>query len=278
MRGVYAVAALIPHHPWPRGSSTWLGKDDEPQKRTWEKAPRRARRPSCCSVLFRFCDPDLVCSQREEKTLGPRILKLKGGPGSQLLKRKGMVRTFTRLFCASWPGRLLPGEGRIQACARAGPEVREKALSRTRVSAGPSPCRGPHLPSWVRILLLQTLEDGLWLCWHKELWRPKSPGASPAQAALPSLLSCLEPRRGRDGSPEAARFGTFLAGRRWTGKLHLFFRNFHVWGLCPQVPELGKHVGSGVCMSWGAQRGPGGPAGQRGVPIHARLTREAEQR
>lgn len=56
-----------------------LGKDDEPWKKSWEKAPRRGRRPPCCFVSFSFCDPDLLCSQRGERTLGPRILKLKGG-------------------------------------------------------------------------------------------------------------------------------------------------------------------------------------------------------
>lgn len=52
VRGIYAVATLIPRHPWSHGPSVWLGKDDEPRKRNWEKAPRRGRRPSCCSVCL----------------------------------------------------------------------------------------------------------------------------------------------------------------------------------------------------------------------------------
>jgi len=53
-------------------------QDDEPSKRSWEKAPRRGCWPPRCFVLFSFYDPDLVCSQLGEMTLGPRILKLKG--------------------------------------------------------------------------------------------------------------------------------------------------------------------------------------------------------
>lgn len=113
----------------------------------------------------------------------------------------------------------------------------------------------------------------VWLHQQQEPWRRKSLRASPAQAALPSLLSCLDPRHGRDGSPGPACFGTFLAGRRRTGNFHLFFQNFHVWGSCPWVPELGKHVGNGVCMRWGAQRDPSQPARQQVVQIRARLTR-----
>lgn len=178
---------------------------------------------------------------------------------------KALLCIVARTLAASWR----EDSGR----ARAGPEAETEG-------SGPDPCvrwaghpaAGHTFPPGSAFCFWRCSRT-VWLRQQQERWHRESLRASPAQAALPSRRSCLHPRHGRDGSPGPACLGTFLAGRRRTGKFHLFFRNFHVWGSCPWVSELGKHVGKGVCMRRGAQRHPSQPAGQQVVRIHARLTR-----
>lgn len=277
VRGLYAAAAHIPRHPRSRGPSTWPGEDDEPRRRDWEKTPRRGRRPSCCFVLFRFCDPDLVCSQRGEKTLGSRVLKLKGGPRSQLLKRKGTGRTFSRLFCASRPGRSLPREGRTQACAGLGRRPREKARSQTRVSDGPSPCCGPHLPSWVRILLLETLKDSL-AASATGAMAPEEPQglACPGRAAVSALLPGPEARARRLSG--TCLLWHFFSWQEADRKVPPFLPELPCLGFVPLGAGARKARGERRVHEMGSSEGPQSTSRAAGCSDPCPTDPEAEQR
>jgi len=98
-----------------------------------------------------------------------------------------LVKTFTRLFCASWLRRCLVEEG-FRPARGWGRRCREKALSQTRLSDRQPPATGPHTFLPGSAFCLWRCSRTVWLCRQKEILFQKSPRASPIPLP-PELLA-----------------------------------------------------------------------------------------
>lgn len=174
---------------------------------------------------------------------GPQNPKIEGG---LVAEEEGMLKTVTRLSCASWP-RTLPREGRTRARAGLGPVPEEEGEGCEPPCNACTACRVCVLPR-KRVTHAQCGRAGK---------RKGSAGTVPGPHP-PRELCRLCPPAWAPGPPRSCLLLHFFNGRRRDLKVVPSLHELTCLGFVPVGAGARKERGeSGAPVPWGARRDPG---------------------
>lgn len=142
---------------------------------------------------------------------------------------------------------------------------------------GRSPCRGPHLPSWVRILLLEMLKDSL----AAPATGTMAPGepqglACPGRSAVSALLPAPEARARRLSG--TCLLGHFFSWQEADRKVPPFLPELPCLGFVPLGVGARKARGEGRVHETGSSEAPQSTSRAAGGSDPCPTDPEAEQR
>lgn len=195
---------------------------------------------------------------------GPQNPKIEGG---LVAEEEGMLKTVTRLSCASWP-RTLPREGRTRARAGLGPVPEEEGEGCEPPCNACTACRVCVLPR-KRVTHAQCGRAGK---------RKGSAGTVPGPHPPRELCRLCPPAWAPGPPPELLAFALFQRqkagpeGRTFSPRTYMF-------GVCARGGRSPERTwGVGCARATGSSEGPRKPAGEQVMRIIAGLTRMVAQR